>query len=616
MGLDSPNNVIEGNFIGVGADGKTPLGNGSDGVIAHNDANDSTIGGSAAGAGNVISGNKGNGINFDDTTGNLVEGDFIGTDSTGTKAVPNQEDGVIVQDNAGEDTIGGTVAGLGNLISGNGANGVEIYGTDDNLVEGNLIGSDHTGTLALGNGVDGVNVDGDADSGSNTIGGAVSGAANVLSYNKGYGVAFENSDPTTVLSNSIYQNTSGGIGVTTAPAIPTIALSQLAGSASGPTVGVTIANATPSGSVLIQFFSNPSGTQGATLIDSVAVSTNASGAYSNGELLLFTSPSPGTVLTATVTNGSGFVVTSAFSNALAVPKPTAALVGTNTSTQGNWIGVYGSQAYWVVGNSALLYSNTVTSSAPTYTWTTNTTDPRSLQDPGGVGRIAAALYSNTSFTVNVSLSDTSTHDLELYFLDWDKQSRRETIQILNPVTGTVLDTEAISSFSGGEYLNWAVSGNFVIKITNNSGPNAVLSGLFIDPAQAPTSSTATFVKSDTATQGNWIGVYGTTGYEVIGNSGSLPSYATVTPSGQTSYTWAASTTDPRALQDAGGVGRTAAAWYSKTSFTVDVNLTDGKTHDLELYFLDWDNVGRSEQIVISSEATGTAPGHRVDLVVQ
>ena len=147
----------------------------------------------------------------------------------------------------------------------------------------------------------------------------------------------------------------------------------------------------------------------------------------------------------------------------------------------------------------------------------------------------------------------------------------------------------------------------LITITNTNkaaGTNAVLSGLFIDPAQVSTPATATFVESDTTTQGNWIGVYGTTGYEVIGNSSSLPSYATVTPSGQTNYTWAGSTTDPRALQDAGGVGRTAAAWYSKTSFTVDVNLTDGKAHELALYFLDWDKQGRSEQVVISSEATG------------
>ena len=61
-----------------------------------------------------------------------------------------------------------------------------------------------------------------------------------------------------------------------------------------------------------------------------------------------------------------------------------------------------------------------------------------------------------------------------------------------------------------------------------------------------------------------------------------------------------SSCDPRALQVPGSTNRVAAVWYSATSFSVDVNLTDGQTHDLELYFTDWDNRGRAEQIQISS----------------
>ena len=63
-------------------------------------------------------------------------------------------------------------------------------------------------------------------------------------------------------------------------------------------------------------------------------------------------------------------------------------------------------------------------------------------------------------------------------------------------------------------------------------------------------------------RGNWIGTYGTQGYDIIGNAASLPSYATVTPSGATTYTWAASTTDPRALQNPTGTNRIAACWYA------------------------------------------------------
>jgi hypothetical protein len=141
----------------------------------------------------------------------------------------------------------------------------------------------------------------------------------------------------------------------------------------------------------------------------------------------------------------------------------------------------------------------------------------------------------------------------------------------------------------------------VITITRLTGANAVLSGLFIDPTP---STSATIVQQNTMTEGNWINTYGTQGYAVIGNATSLPSYATVTPSGQTNYTWEAGTTDPRALQQAGGTGRIAAAWYSYTSFTVDVDFTAGQTHDLELYFVDWDSTARGEQVQISNATTG------------
>ena len=101
-----------------------------------------------------------------------------------------------------------------------------------------------------------------------------------------------------------------------------------------------------------------------------------------------------------------------------------------------------------------------------------------------------------------------------------------------------------------------------------------------------------------------MGTYGGQGYDVIDGSSSLPSYATVTPSGANDYVWAASTTDARALQTSGGSSRIAATWWTTTSFAVDVNLTDGQTHDLELYFLDWDQQGRTEQVQISDASTG------------
>ena len=168
---------------------------------------------------------------------------------------------------------------------------------------------------------------------------------------------------------------------------------------------------------------------------------------------------------------------------------TAMFLKQDMTTQGNWINTYGRQGYEVISNATSLpsYASVTASGETTYTWTTNTTDPRRLEDAGGVGRIASVWYANTSFTVAVNLSDGKAHNLELYFVDWDNKGRGQQIQISSS-TGTVLDTETIASFGNGVYLDWTVSGNVVIKITETKGASAVLSGLFIDPTavQTPT----------------------------------------------------------------------------------------------------------------------------------
>ena len=142
----------------------------------------------------------------------------------------------------------------------------------------------------------------------------------------------------------------------------------------------------------------------------------------------------------------------------------------------------------------------------------------------------------------------------LYFLDWegalDSSAPGAAWQISNATTGAVLSTESISSFQSGVYLDYQVSGNLVITITRTAGVNAVLSGLFLDPTPTPTpTATASFVKQDSTTQGNWIKPYGRPGQR-RDRRRALPaclSYATVTPSGQSStYTWSSSTTDVRA----------------------------------------------------------------------
>ncbi len=178
---------------------------------------------------------------------------------------------------------------------------------------------------------------------------------------------------------------------------------------------------------------------------------------------------------------------------------TATFIRTDSATQGNWMGAYGSQGFDIFTTAANNPSfATVTPAGElNYTWATSTTDPRALENASGTGRIAACWYAATSFTIKLSLTDGQPHDVSLYALDFDKKGRSEQIQITSAATGAVLDTETLANFSGGIYLQWQLSGNVVITVKTLAGPNAVLSGLFIDPpAASPDSATALSVNQE------------------------------------------------------------------------------------------------------------------------
>ena len=304
-------------------------------------------------------------------------------------------------------------------------------------------------------------------------------------------------------------------------------------------------------------------------------------------------------LTLTVTDAQGDTATASTSVVVTAAVASATFVARDSTTAGRWVGTYGTQGYDVIGSTASIpsYAKVTPSGQSSDTWAATSTDPRALQTASGPSGIAACWYSSTSFSVDVNMTPGQSHLLELYFLDWDSNSRSESVTLSYPVTGTVLSYETVSSFHSGAYLDWTVSGNVLITITRTAGVNAVLSGLFFDPPLTSNAATAaaTYLSQDSTTEGTWIGTYGTQEYDLIGSTASIPSYATVTPSAQSSWTWAATTTDRRALQTASGTSRIAAGWYASSSFSVDVNFTDGKTHDLELYFVDWDSTAQRER---------------------
>ena len=179
--------TIQGNFIGTDVTGTADVGNTTNGVII-NGTSDNLIGASSPGAGNVISGNNQNGVHFEGSsaTGNHVEGNYIGTDATGAVALGNSGSGVYIN-GAPSNTIGGTMSASRNVISGNAQKGVTIVGGNatGNLIQGNFIGTDVTGTAALGNCSDGVTLNAAP---SNRIGGETAEARNVISGNRLAGV--------------------------------------------------------------------------------------------------------------------------------------------------------------------------------------------------------------------------------------------------------------------------------------------------------------------------------------------------------------------------------------------------------------------------------------------
>ena len=166
VATNTNNNIILGNYVGVNAAGSGAVPN-AVGIVIANIAVNTLIGGTSGSAANVISGNSGDGILIADSgvTGTRVEGNRIGTNLAGTAALPNGGNGVTISNGAASNVIGGSTAGAGNVISGNAWVGVQILGIGStaNRVSGNFIGLNAAGTAAVPNLFDGVGITGGAE---------------------------------------------------------------------------------------------------------------------------------------------------------------------------------------------------------------------------------------------------------------------------------------------------------------------------------------------------------------------------------------------------------------------------------------------------------------------
>jgi hypothetical protein len=201
-------NLIEGNFVGIDVAGSAAPGNRGPGILVR--CSNNTIGGTARSARNVVSGNAGDGIRIQGA-GNVVLGNYFGTDAAGARALGNGGDGISV---SGGNTIGGPARGAGNVVSGNAGLGISAGPSEE--IQGNRIGTDAAGSGRLGNGKGGV-------SGGKRIGGSdgtkpdgpCSGACNLISDNHGPGIAA--SAGSVIQGNFIGTDASGAAPLGNAP---------------------------------------------------------------------------------------------------------------------------------------------------------------------------------------------------------------------------------------------------------------------------------------------------------------------------------------------------------------------------------------------------------------
>jgi hypothetical protein len=194
-------NAVQGNFIGTDATGTLPRGQVFEGIHVQA-ATNITIGGFSAGVRNLISAN-GTGISLLGSTGDLIQGNYIGTDVSGRYALGNSGDGIDAQ-GCSLVTIGGN--GAGNLVVNNMGYGISFLGANTNYIYGNWIGT--SGTWAMGNGKEGIYLQG---SSANTIGGPATNAANVIEFNGAAGVNIYSGNSNNISANSIYDNAGPGI---------------------------------------------------------------------------------------------------------------------------------------------------------------------------------------------------------------------------------------------------------------------------------------------------------------------------------------------------------------------------------------------------------------------
>ncbi len=370
-------NVVEGNYIGVGEDGITPLGNGTinnptltqfgiDGVFILG-ASSTEVGGTSDGAGNVISANANDGVRIDvsdiSASNNAVQGNLIGTDKNGNLGlfIGNHHDGVEVRNDStdptvqvsrtligGADIYDGTADGIvkaRNVISGNASFGIAIMGhrISATTILGNYIGTDGTGLTADQNGQSGVEVsallleDPSLGPSGTIIGDYQPGSPNVISGNQIFGVSIDGGTTTTVERNLIgvdvnelnaVPNGFAGVRVSAGSGVVIGGMPETEFTTSPVHLGNIIAGNTNDGIDIL------SGESGAQIVNNYIGLSPLSDILGNGHYGILVSNSPNNTIGGPTTDASNFIESNSASGVVITGQPS-----TGNAVEGNYIGV-------------------------------------------------------------------------------------------------------------------------------------------------------------------------------------------------------------------------------------------------------------------------------------
>ncbi len=277
----------------------------------------------------------------------------------------------------------------------------------------------------------------------------------------------------------------------------------------------------------------------------------------------------------------------------------------SSAPQGTWVNTVGSAGYDLLGwdgstsdASDLPNSSLKVVQGTPYQWAANTTDTRALQDPGQISRNAGGYYDPNQIQLQLNFTAAYSGNLHLYAVDWDSRGRSETITVNG-------QTAVLGAFTNGDWVTFPISvaagGTVTITVTRTAGPNAFLSGIFLGDAGPPPNPAVA-----SAPQGSWVGVHGSAGYDLAGWNGSTDltslTNASLTVEQASRYTWAASTTDVRALQSPDTKTRVAAAYYDPNQIRLRLSFTAAYSGNLEFYAVDWDSLGRREMISVNGQS--------------